>query len=439
MNKPFVSWLMTVYNDEEFLSRAMDSMLNQSYTNFEIVIIVEYNCTDNTISICEQYARSDSRVHVFVNDERLGFPRSLNRGIALCQGKYIARMDADDVSYIDRLEKQVSYMEKNPDVDILGSQAKMISTESQSEYISKWYDCEYIKAKLLFSCCIVHPSTMIRIESFMQNNWQYPDCEAEDYALWSSLISKVKMHILPELLMERYIHGENACVVRFDEVRKASAKISRKAISSELGINVESFPDNLFGWQDKDATPYDLNRFLTQSAELLCMIYDANQRLNKFDKHALQNVLTEQWSTSKSIAKMNMVTDDYTVFTEDVFNDAINKYYSLYENNINVVIYGIGNVAAQILCDLGESFPFNITAVFDSDKGKHGQIFEGQTILSPERHIDTYFNYILVGSPLYFEEIKSILTERMYVPANLIFSIEIANDILFHVKRKDYQ
>jgi len=251
MNTPLVSWLMPIYNSECFLPRAMESMLLQTYTHFEVVLIIENGCADDTLDICEQYARKDKRIRIFVNKSKLGLPESLNRGVYLCQGKYIARMDVDDVSFKDRLEKQVRFMEENLDVDILGSQVRVVNVHPESEQITEWLDNESIKARLLFSCCICHPSVMIRREMLVQNTLRYPDCYAEDYALWVSLLTKSKFSIYPEPLIEYHLHGGNGCTVLFEDVRKSMAKTSRRAISTELGLELSGFPDCLFGWRKK--------------------------------------------------------------------------------------------------------------------------------------------------------------------------------------------
>ncbi|MCL2078875.1 MAG: polysaccharide pyruvyl transferase family protein [Oscillospiraceae bacterium] len=437
MTLPLVSWLMTVYNDECFLPRALDSMLCQTYPHFEVIVIIEHNCTDKTLEICEKYAENDSRVRLFFNDARLGFALSLNRGLYLCGGKYIARMDADDTSRADRLEKQVAFMEENDDIDILGSQMQVIQQDSKTSYVTKSHDSEYIRAKLLFSDCIVHPSVMLRKEPFIANDWIYTDCEAEDYALWTSLISKAKMAIYPEPLLNYYLHGDNACVVRFDEVRQASADISQKAILSELEIDASAYPRELFGWQDNDPVPYDLRAFLSQSAELLCALSNANERLCKFEDGVFQKVLTEQWLISKRIAKAHFLSDSFSDYSGDNFDVMLREYCVLSSSKYRAAIYGAGYWTRQTLNDAGNEFPFHIVSIFDSDENKQGSVFEGMIVQPPRKLIDTGYDIILVGSTQYFVEIKRSLVAEHNTPPEKIYDISIVSDMRFHSMRED--
>ena len=110
MSKPLVSVLMAVYNGEKYLLEAIESILNQTYTNFEFLIIND-GSTDSTEEIILSY--SDQRIRYIKNEQNLKLIASLNKGLDLAKGKYIARMDADDISLPDRLEKQVNFLERN--------------------------------------------------------------------------------------------------------------------------------------------------------------------------------------------------------------------------------------------------------------------------------------------------------------------------------------
>ena len=120
MERPLVSVLMPAYNAGHTIARALDSIINQTYKNLEIVIINDHS-NDVTSEILELYMKRDKRIHVYTNQLSSGVAGALNYGLSLCGGKYIARMDADDVSHLNRIEKQVDYMEDNPEVGILGS------------------------------------------------------------------------------------------------------------------------------------------------------------------------------------------------------------------------------------------------------------------------------------------------------------------------------
>ena len=106
---------MSVYNGEDYLNEAIDSVLKQSFTEWELIVINDCS-TDRTAEILSQYEAADARVKVYTNEVNLRLPSSLNKAISYARGKYIARMDADDICISDRLEKQYAFMEGNPDV-----------------------------------------------------------------------------------------------------------------------------------------------------------------------------------------------------------------------------------------------------------------------------------------------------------------------------------
>jgi len=434
MNTPLVSWLMPVRNGEKTIRRALDSMIDQTYKNYEIIIIND-GSTDNTSAILNDYVDKKLRIRIWHNEKNLGIANSLNIGLDLCNGDYIARMDADDVSYCDRLEKQVRFMEENPDVDILASQVRVVNISAQSEQISDWLDNESIKARLLFSCCICHPSVMIRREMLIRNNLRYPDCEAEDYALWASLISKAGISIFPEPLVEYHIHGDNVCTVRFGKIQNCMVKTSRRAISIELGLDLSGFPDCLFGWRERAPIPDDLCSFLSSSAKLLQMINDANNQLIKIDKEALHETLKRQWKLSKHVAGMNSLPDSYEAFTEASYKVALSYFNCMSESITRAVIYGIGKYSKYILQSLGDKFPFEITAFVDADKNKQGTGFFGHEVLPPEKLPELSYDYVLIGTTIYYDEVKRFLVYEMGIPENKILSLEIANDIEFHLSK----
>jgi glycosyltransferase EpsE len=133
---PLVSILCPVFNGEKYFDRAVPSILNQTYENFEFIIIND-GSTDGTKEFLDNLSLKDSRVKVF-HPGRLGFVNALNFGITKCSGEYIARQDFDDISYPERIEKQLEYLLKNPDISWLGAYGKSINEMRGEEKISKY-------------------------------------------------------------------------------------------------------------------------------------------------------------------------------------------------------------------------------------------------------------------------------------------------------------
>ncbi len=119
-----LSVIMPVYNGQDFVSKAIESILGQTFSDFEFIIIND-GSTDRTLKILESYQKKDKRI-VLLNQENKGIAKSLNRGIAKAKGDYIARQDADDISFPDRLRNQVEFLDNNKDVGFLGCSCEMI-------------------------------------------------------------------------------------------------------------------------------------------------------------------------------------------------------------------------------------------------------------------------------------------------------------------------
>ena len=249
MEAPLVSWLMPVFNAEKTIRRALDSMLAQTYQNF-IIIIIEDGSTDSSAAICHEYAARDARIRVYLNSENLGVGASLNRGLDLCEGKYVARLDADDYSYPERLEKQVDYMELHPDTGVLFSSVRLLVEGGFSTVVKPPLDYEEIRVRLLFHNPNLHnPTVLLNLDMFRRNGWNYNTTDvAEDYALWASLlISNTSFACLQEVLVDYHVGQMNVTVQKKAEIMKNAGEISRKTILQVFGLDSASYNDILFG------------------------------------------------------------------------------------------------------------------------------------------------------------------------------------------------
>lgn len=182
-----ISVIMSTYKeDERLLCESIESILNQTYRDFEYIIILDYPDNDVHKSVIEEYALKDDRIHFYINEKNMGLTDSLNRGLSLCHGEYIARMDADDISLPDRLERQVKYLEKNH-YDLIGGITEMINENGSLLYSIKSVptDPKKINKALRYSQCIAHPTWLGRKEVFEKNAGyrHMPLCEDYDFTL----------------------------------------------------------------------------------------------------------------------------------------------------------------------------------------------------------------------------------------------------------------
>ena len=196
-----VSVLLPVYNAASTLKESINSVIEQTFSDWELIVIND-GSIDNTEEIIKSY--SDSRIKYVKNETNKGLIYTLNRGISLAKGKYIARMDADDICYFERFEKQVAFMDNNPDVIICGTQIEYFGTKSSNykKLIFPLKDMQ-LKEMLATSTCFAHPSVMIKKsvldDSGILYNMNYKN--AEDYGLWVDLASYGKYANLKEVLL----------------------------------------------------------------------------------------------------------------------------------------------------------------------------------------------------------------------------------------------
>lgn len=197
---PLVSIIMPVYNAEIYLKEAIDSILGQVYKNIELIIIDDCS-SDNSVKIIKSY--DDNRIRFIRNEVNLKQPRTRNKGISLANGKYIANMDADDISLPERIAKQVAFMEKHTEIDVCGTAIKCFG--GAFERIWKYpVESRELLAWSVINSPFAHPTVMIRKSSIEKYKIQYSvDFKyAQDFELWSRLaLQGCKFHNLPDVLL----------------------------------------------------------------------------------------------------------------------------------------------------------------------------------------------------------------------------------------------
>ena len=249
-----ISVVMPVYDAEKYLDEAIQSILNQTYKDFEFIIIND-GSTDKSLEIIEKYKRQDKRI-VLITRENKGLVASLNEGIRISKGEYIARMDADDISFPSRFEEQISFMKTNLDIAICGSSVQLFN-EDENFSISRYPQKDNeIKFTLMFMSSFAHPAVMIRrvvFDTLKYENLEY----AEDYQLWTDIaIANFKMANLDKVLLKYRWHDEQISQKNGYKQREKSFEISKMYLSSIKGAEVirknliinrnDSTPKNLY-------------------------------------------------------------------------------------------------------------------------------------------------------------------------------------------------
>lgn len=233
MKSPLVSVVLPVFNGERYLFEAIQSILNQSYKNFELILIND-GSTDKSPGIIKDFAGLDSRI-VVISRENRGLVESLNEGIVAARGKYIARMDADDIACTKRFEKQVAFLENNANVGILGTWVEIFGENQVSKIWQPPPKDEECRAMLLFSNPVAHPSVMMRKQLFDNFKIRYRKefKNIEDYDLWVQAMDVTAFANLPEPLL-RYRQLETGITVNAEKNTDERFLLSRKIFSKVL-------------------------------------------------------------------------------------------------------------------------------------------------------------------------------------------------------------
>ncbi|MTM11965.1 glycosyltransferase, partial [Turicibacter sanguinis] len=247
MNKPLVTVFIPVYNAEKYIQECLDSIVNQSYKNLDILIIDD-GSTDSTANIIEKC--KDTRIRLIRNNENKGIPYTRNKGLKELRGKYLAIMDADDIAIKTRIEEQVKFLEKNPDVLVVGSFFELYRRYFPKK-IKEYKNSEQIKIGLLFQSQIANPTAMIRTTVFDEYGIKYNEkCfVAQDYELWTQISKIGRMEIIP-LVLHKYRWGhENITQKSIKEKREARNRVLasiRNGLLDYYGFDLNSKEKTLF-------------------------------------------------------------------------------------------------------------------------------------------------------------------------------------------------
>ncbi len=205
---PSVSVVMPAYNAEKYLREAIDSILAQTYEDFEFIIIND-GSTDRTKEIIQSY--TDTRIVYLENERNSGICVTLNKGLDAARGRYIARMDSDDISLPERFAVQVDYMDKHPEIGVCGTDVEVFGDGIDSHIFTQLHTPEECAAGLLFNPCFAHPSVVIRKAIIDKHHLRYKDeyRGLEDFELWwqISKYSQLDNIALP-LLKYRHHKGQ---------------------------------------------------------------------------------------------------------------------------------------------------------------------------------------------------------------------------------------
>ncbi|MCL6604857.1 MAG: glycosyltransferase [Paenibacillus sp.] len=288
-----ISVIMPVYNMAPYIEESICSILTQTYSDFELLIIDD-GSTDGTLDIIKKF--DDSRIKLICHSINLGLIETLNQGIDLSTGEYIARMDGDDIALPHRFERQVAYMDTHPHCGVCGSQVRYLGIDGVT---TKPLTHEEIKCWQLFHCTIVHPTVMIR-KSVLENHgirylYYY---HAEDYEIWNRLAAVTQLVNLPEVLLMYRQHANQVSNVH-QRVQEMQAECIRR--DQLLLIGIDATPEEYQTHMDfchfriRVHEPDHYYKALAWAHKIL----EGNVRTLKYEHQTLNLVLSRCFSLSR--------------------------------------------------------------------------------------------------------------------------------------------
>ena len=282
---PKISVIMSIYNEEKYIETSLKSLLNQTFEDFEIIIVDDAS-TDNTRKLVQ--GLQDKRIRLICNQENQGLTKNLNKALQYAKGKYIARMDGDDIAFPERFEKQYQYMEKHLETMLISCYTKSFGG---SDLVFALPDnSEVLKIRMLVRPVYAHPGFMIRRE-LIEDGYQYNEeyHTAQDYEFASRVAEKYKIGLVPEVLLLYRVHKKQISSKAGNQQFNNADKIRKRQLE-QLGIQMSETE-----WQDyqnfvKEVKVNSLDDF-DRVYEVIQNMVRCNEKTKIYDARIMEKTL----------------------------------------------------------------------------------------------------------------------------------------------------
>jgi len=299
MRRPLVSVFIPTYNREKYIFESVCSILNQSFKDFEL-IVVDDGSTDNTREILASI--KDERLKVYFNDKNMGIPYTRNRGIELASGEYVALLDSDDVATVDRLEKQVDFLNKHPDCAVVGGFVARINQHSKVIRTIKfrYTKPDYIHSSMLFQCPLNNTTVMGRTSLFKKFKYNSDFKLGEDHELFMRLyLSGYKLYNMNRILGFFRYHNERTTSIKLD----VSISSQKEIVKRQLEILDINFTENdlnnhiyLSSKSRSKSAHVDIDiDFIKWAESWFLDLITANNKIKLYPVNAFKHIIGTRW------------------------------------------------------------------------------------------------------------------------------------------------
>lgn len=294
--EPEISVVIPAYNSEKYILDSVWSILRQSFPDFEIIVVNEYGGDDHTVKLLHLF--EDGRIRIIQNASRLGLAASLNIGIEKARGKYIARMDTDDISKPHRLRLQWEYLESHENIDVLGS-----AVEVQNGLVCEKYRFPEthhdICAHLIFHLVIAHSTVMFRKEKLLKLGLTYNNqAYGEDYELWTRAMHDVTFANLSDALVTYRIHDSNITRAKQKNLAYETSCIMAEILKRDFNIVVPNYYKKFWNSWINYYNQYQIREkeLLDIEKDLLEKMWYQNAVCNRYEKESLKAAIEFRWN-----------------------------------------------------------------------------------------------------------------------------------------------
>lgn len=298
--EPLISVVMSVYNDEKYIRESLDSLFGQTVQDFEIIIIDDCS-KDHTVDIIRSYG--EEKIRLILNEENKGLTKNLNSGLKLARGRYIARMDGDDICRPERFERQVAYLEAHPEIALISCRAHMFGEEDLISSVQG--TPEELKCMMLIRPVLAHPGFMMRARLVREEGFFYDESyrSAQDYNFAVRVSERFGIGITPEVLLDYRVHKKQVSSTRTGE-QMNNADRTRQYQMQRLSVVLTQKQQSAYkAWAQETKQP-EMDEVLT-AGHIIEAIEKANYGKKYYEEAVLDRKLKQllyQWVLrSKSI------------------------------------------------------------------------------------------------------------------------------------------